>query len=489
MVIMAVALPVWGGGTIDLEKRVTRYQLDNGLTVLIYERHISPTVSLYLAHRVGAVDEISGRTGTAHLLEHMMFKGTTTVGTTDYAAEKEILAAIDEVGERRDRELLKGSDANPSVVEELSKGLAELQEKAKTFVVENEIDRLYTKHGGADMNASTSQDMTIYHVSLPSSALELWARIESDRMQNPVFREFYSERDVVNEERRQVIESQPHRILLEQFLATAFIAHPYRRPVIGWSYDMEFLNKDYMESFFRDYYAPNNTVITVVGDVETHAVRDLIEHYFGSIPRQTLPLPIITGEPPQEGERRVTVRADAEPELMIGYHKPTLPSFDDYVFDVIDGILSDGRTSRLYRELVTERGIAQSINTANGLPGARYNNLFTFFVTPRSPHTSQECEEAVMSVLERLKRDGVTEEELEKVKNRVTAQFLRSMTSNGGLARTLTYFEVVAGDYNYIADHMSIIDSITADDVRETAKRYFTDSNKTVAELVTGDIS
>jgi len=482
-------MPVWGGGAIDLEKKVTRYQMDNGLTVLICERHISPTVSLYVGHRVGAVDEISGRTGTAHLLEHMMFKGTTTVGTTDFTAEKKVLAAVDEVGERRDRELLKGSSADPTVLEELDKRLAELQEKAKTFVVENEIDRLYTEYGGADMNASTGQDMTLYHVSLPSNALELWARIESDRMKNPVFREFYSERDVVNEERRQVIESQPHRILLEQFLATAFIAHPYRRPVIGWPYDMAFLNKKYMESFFRDYYAPNNTVITVVGDVETDTVRNMIERYFGSIPRQTIPLPVITDEPPQEGERRVTVRADAQPELMIGYHKPTLPSFDDYVFDVIDAILTDGRTSRLYRELVIERGIAQSINTSNGLPGARYNNLFAFFITPRSPHTSQDCEEAVMSILENLKKDGVTEKELEKVKNRVKAQFIRSMTSNGGLARTLTYFEMVAGDYRYIADHVSVIDSITADDIRETAARYLTDSNKTVAELVTGNVS
>ena len=215
------------GRAYDLEKRVHEYTLDNGLTVLVVERHFSPTVSLYIRFKAGAVDESSEHTGTAHFLEHMLFKGTPTIGTSNYQEEKKVLAELHKVIRDLDREKRKGPTADTRKLDTLTTQLETLQKEAKAYIRESEIDRLYTENGGADLNASTGSDLTSYHVSLPSNKIELWARIESDRMIHPVFREYYSERNVVIEERRQTIESRPARKLMEQFLATAFMVHPY----------------------------------------------------------------------------------------------------------------------------------------------------------------------------------------------------------------------------------------------------------------------
>jgi len=468
----------------NLEERVHRHILENGLTVLIVERHLSPTLSCYIRYRVGAVDEDDGRTGTAHFLEHMLFKGTRTIGTTDYRAEEPILRERDAAINALDLEKLKGPAGDSDRIARLEEELALLQKREKEYIVENEIDRLYTVNGGVDLNASTGYDVTTYHVSLPSNRIELWARIEADRMNNPVFREFYSERKVVMEERRQTIESNPDRKLMELFLAASFAVHPYRRPIIGWSSDMPFLNIDYMKSFFRTYHAPNNTVIAIVGDVTPSRVMDTVRKYFGGIAYQEIPVKNIPVEPPQMGERRIDYVAEANPQVYIGYHKPTLPSFDDYAFDIIDTILSRGRTSRLFKAIVTEKGIATGVNTANGLPGARYPNLFAIFATPRKPFTTGDLEGAIYEELERLKQEPVGERELQKAKNRLRADFLRGLTSNSGLASTLSYYEVIAGDYHYITDHMEYMEKITPQDIMRVAQQYLTEENRTVATLV-----
>jgi predicted Zn-dependent peptidase len=217
---------------------------------------------------------------------------------------------------------------------------------------------------------------------------------------------------------------------MEQFLASAFTAHSYRRPVIGWASDMQFLNINYTEEFFRSYYAPNNTVIAIVGDIFPGETINIIKKYFGKIPSRKLPPSHITEEPEQKGERKIELAYDANPRLIIGYHKPTLPSLDDYVFDVIDSILSGGRTSRLFKVLVEEKGIAESVNTANGIPGARFPNLFTIFATPRYPHTTSELEDTIYGEIEKLKREPVTNKELEKIKNQLKADIIRDLNSN-----------------------------------------------------------
>jgi len=472
----------------NLEENVKRFTLANGLTVLVLERHANPTVSLYITHRVGAVDERDDQSGIAHFLEHMMFKGTTTIGTRKYHEEKRIIAKIDTVAEALQGESEKKINSDKEKIEELTRELESLQKKEKELIVESEIDKLYTGEGAVGLNASTGYDLTIYHVSLPSNLIELWARIESDRMRNPVFREFYSERNVIMEERKQSIESNPDRRLTELFLGTAFMVHPYRRPVIGWKENIPRLNKKSMREFFETFYAPSNTVISVVGDVDTEDLRRIMERYFSSIPSKAFIRETIPTEPPQEGERRVKLRDDdANSKLIIGYHKPTLPSHDDYVFDVIDGLLSGGRTSRLYTKLVKETEIASEVTTVNGFPGARYPNLFTIFATPRHPHTNAELETAIYGELEKLKEKAVSLEELEKARNIIKADYIRRLRTNAGLASMLAYFEATAGSYRYITSFLEVIETVTPADIQFVSKKYLLMTNRTVAEIVTGE--
>jgi predicted Zn-dependent peptidase len=468
----------------DLESRVLKFTLNNGIRVLLLERRLSPTISLYIRQRTGAVDEMSGKTGTAHLLEHMMFKGTTTIGTRNYAMEGEILQKIRETGRRLDLERRKADGADAKALEALQAKLKALQEEHKRWMIQNELDRIYTENGAEEMNASTGQDLTTYHVSLPSNKIELWARIESDRLQNPVFREFYSERDVIMEERRQRIETNPGGKLAEQFFAAAFQSHPYGRPILGWPSDMRFLSMDDVSAFFHQARAPSHTVISVVGDINPQETLSLIRRYFESIPaRKTDPL-FINGEPPQSAERRVEVNFDAKPQLMIGYHKPPPPAQDDYIFDVIEAILSKGRTSRFYRKMVEELKIAESVETANGTPGARYPNLFAIFATPRRPHECRELEQAIDAELERLKGEPVPAQELQKIKNQMKADFIRSLNSNNGLASMLSYYETLLGDYRYLSNYIKVIDKITPDEIMQAAQKYLRKENRTVATLI-----
>lgn len=487
--MMGLLLLAASASAYNLEKQVKKFTLANGLKVLIVERTFSPTVSLYLCHKAGAVNESSAKTGAAHFLEHMLFKGTKTIGTRDYVREQKVLAAIARAGEALDQERLKEKAADQAEMARLRKKLESLQEEHRALMISNEINRLYTENGAENLNASTGQDLTTYQVSLPANKLELWARIESDRMVNPVFREFYTERDVIMEERRQSIESDPDGKLLERFLAAAFIAHPYGRPIIGWPDDMSYLSPQDLESFLRRHHTPDNTVIAVVGNVKPGEVMGIIEKYFGAIPPGRIPLAPITAEPLQLGERRIRIDWEANPRLLIGYHKPTLPDYDDYVFDVIQTLLTDGRTSRLYKTLVEEKGVAEAVRSGNGMPGTRYPNLFTFYATPRHPHTPAELETALNGELERLKKEPVAARELEKAKNTIKADFLRSLNSNAGLAGMLSYFETVAGDYRYIINNMEIIDKITPEDILRTARKYFTGENKTVAVLSPGSAS
>jgi predicted Zn-dependent peptidase len=464
---------------------IHRTILPNGIRVLVKERSISPTVSLYIRHRAGAVDDLTSRTGAAHLLEHMMFKGTTTIGTVDYQAEKSLRDRISEA-----RSVLKkvsrrdGDDS--SEARELAEKINRLEEEKRSLIVSNEIDRLYRERGGVGLNASTGYELTTYMVNLPANALELWARIEADRLMNPVFREFLSERDVVREERRQMVDSRPERQLSELFLGTAFIAHPYGRPILGWSDDIARLDIDYLTRFFRSLYRPSNMVIAVVGDVTNSEVLPLITKYFGALkesPADNLLTRGVTAEPPQRGERRASLSSSANPRLIIGFKKPTAPAMEDYVFDIIENILTGGRSSRLYRSLVIEKELAGDISAVNGFPGILYNNLFIVEAEPLDGVSLAALESAILSELERLKREPVSRRELQKAKNGIRADFCRMLDSNSGTASVLSYFEATLGDCGYLTNYLDRIASIEADDIRSAADEYFVKSNRTVALL------
>ena len=468
---------------VDLEKKVIKTKLDNGLTVLMLERKFSPTVSLYIRYRVGAVDEVKGQSGAAHFLEHMMFKGTPTIGTKNYAEEKKILAQIEKTGARLDLEKIKKEKADPEIIKRLSAKLKALQEKQRRYYIPNEIDRLYTENGGMNMNATTGQDITTYYVSLPANKIELWARIESDRLINPVFREFYTERDVILEERGQRVETSPDGKLYEAFIHAAYKVHPYGEPILGWPEDMKSLTQGAIRNIHKKYLAPSNIVIAVVGDIDPQKTLKLIAQYFGRLPKKSLKAGHIPVEPPQVQERKVEVFYDANPRMILGYHKPTSPAFEDYVFDVLEKILSDGRTSRLYSRLVLEKQIADSISAHNGIPASRYPNMFTIFAAPRNPNTLEDLQKAIDIELDDIINHPVTTEELDKAKKKMKMDFMTSLDSNSELASILSHTELLLGDYRYFANYLPQIEKVTSADIQKVAAKYLTKDKRTVATL------
>ncbi len=480
---LAIERPVQEEAT--LEQKVREHTFANGLKLLVVERPTAPIFTAYLTVGVGGVDEGSDNRGVAHLLEHLMFKGTHTIGTTDYLRERPLLESIEEVGEALDL-LRRQKDADPLELAELEKRLKELQRQHKQFVTKDEFASIYARHGGVGYNAFTSKDLTSYLISLPANKLELWASIEADRMKNAVLREFYTERDVVMEERRRSYETDPHGLLYENLIATAFTVHPYRNPIIGWPSDIATLTPEEARWFMKNYYKPANTTIALVGDVDFDEVVSLIERHFGDIPPGT-PVPgVVEVEPQQRGEKRIHINFEAEPRLSMAYHKPTLPDRADYVFDVIDQLLAQGRTSRLYQSLVIDKQLAASVATY-GAPGYRYPNLLIISAVPRHPHTVEEVEAAISEELQRLATEPVSEEELARVRNRLRVDRLRSLRSNSGLASQLTFYQSITGDWRYVIDYDQQIASVTADEIMQVARRYLVPSNRTVATIGNGE--
>lgn len=468
---------------VDLEKKIVKAKLQNGLTVLMMERKFSPTVSLYIRYRVGAVDEAPGQSGAAHFLEHMMFKGTTTIGAKNYPAEKKLLSSMEKIGRELDRERRKQGSADARKIRRLEARMKKLQSEHLREFIPNEIDRLYTENGASGMNAATGQDMTTYFINLPANKIELWARIESDRLLHPVFRQFYTERNVILEERRQRVEASPDGKLHEAFMGRAYTTHPYGIPIIGLPQDLAFMSPSAIRGIHRKYLSPRRIVIAVIGDIDPSKTMDLIRRYFGRIPNAGAPSARIPAEPKQTTERKAQVWFDASPSMIIGYHKPAPPAREDYVFDVLETILSKGRTSRLYDRLVITRPIAQSISAANGVPAARYPNLFTIFARPRHPHTNEELQAAILWEIESIKTHSVTEEELARAKNQLKMDYIISLDSNSELASILSYYELLLGDYRYFSDYLPQIQKVTAGDVQAAAIRYLTAGNRTIAVL------
>jgi predicted Zn-dependent peptidase len=475
----------WGEGLAD---KVQEHTLKNGMKLLLVERHTSPTVAAWIRFRVGSVDERSDERGLAHLLEHMLFKGTKTLGTKDYAAEKPLLDKIEETARLLMLEKSKRETADRAMIAQLRQQLDELEKEAGRFVVKEEFAEIYARNGGSGYNAFTSKDGTTYLINMPANKMELWAAIESDRMKHAVLREFYTERDVVMEERRRTYDTEPEGRLWETFLATAFVVHPFGQPTIGWMSDIENLSRTKAEAFLHKYYAPNNAIVAIVGDINPVQTIALVEKYFGDIAPGTPVPPVAVEEPQQAGEKRIEVVADAEPQLIIGFHKPTLPSADDYVFDVIDMLLADGRTSRLYKKLVVEKQLVTDISSFTA-PGNRYPNLFNLAATPRAPHTVQEVETAIYEELERLKKEPVTERELLQILNKLEFEESRQMLSNGGLARNLTEYEATAGSWRYLIEHRQKVATVTAADVARVAEKYLVRENRTIGVITKQEVA
>lgn len=467
------------------EKNVTEFTLDNGLTFIVLERHEAPVVTCLTHVSVGSADEVKGITGLAHIFEHMAFKGTTKIGTTDYEAEAQLIARIDATFTALKNERAKGERADPRLVEELKQRFAREQQEAQKLLVSDEFQEALKREGATGLNAGTSYDYTVYFVNLPANRLELWMLLESARFRDPVLREFYKERDVVIEERRLRTETQPVGRLLEEFLAVAYKAHPYGEPVIGHVSDLETVTRAEAEQFFKKYYVPSNMTVAIVGDVAPQQVRDMAQKYFGQIPKQPAPDPVETVEPPQIGERRITIKDPAQPFVLVGYHKPGINHQDDAVFDAITDIMGVGRTSRLYETLVKEKRIAVAASALQGMPGVKYPGLFLFYSVPARGHTNQQNLEAIEAGIERLKQQPVADEELKKAKARARADLIRSLESSQGLAQQLAFFEAVTGDWRNLFRQLDRIDKVSAQDIQRVARTYFVERNRTVGMIET----
>jgi predicted Zn-dependent peptidase len=457
---------------------VTRVHLDNGMRFLLLPRPGAPTVAFVVRFGVGGVDDPPGGSGMAHLLEHLLFTGSSSIGTSAWAAERFYLERIDAVADS-----LAGGV--PAEAPALAVRLAALEDSARTFVVTNEFAEILTRNGGRCLNATTEADATTYYVELPSNRAELWFALEADRMADPVFREFHAERAVVLEERRLRVEDRPDGRLEEALLAETFRVHPYGVPVVGSEEDLRALTRAQVTAYHGRYYGPSNAVVAIVGDVDPARMETLAKRYFAALPAGQEPPPVAAVEPPQRAPRRVHVALDAEPRLRMSWHTVAAGHPDALALAVLASVLTGGVTSRLYRRLVVEERSAVDV-FAGGGPGNRYPGLLTISATPRAPATTAELEAAVLEEIVRIATEPPSERELTAVRNAIAMGEVERLTSNLGLALQLAESETLFGDWRRTLEAPRELRSVTAADVSRVARAYLRPDAVTVATLGRG---
>ncbi len=468
-----------------LEDAVTEYTLDNGLTVLVMERHDAPVASFVTYVNVGGVNDPKEYTGMAHMFEHMAFKGTKTLGTTDYEREKILMAIEDSVWLELREERKRGLQADSTRLAELEKAFADAIEKANEVVVPNAMDNILEREGVIGLNAGTGMDQTSYIMSLPANKLELWMYLESDRFYSPVLREMYRERDVIAEERRMTLENNPISRLIDQLKSAAFTAHPYGIPIIGHMSDIQNYTRSVAEKFYATYYVPSNMIIAIVGDVDPDEVIKLAKKYWERIPAAPRPNELATVEPEQKGERRVILEDPAQPFFAVAWHIPQGTHKDWPAIEAAMDYLGQGRTSLLYKNLVKDKKIAAQVGAFPGYPGNKYPCLALLYALPSAGHTNEECEKEIFIEVEQLKKQLLTVEEVDKIKARAKAQFINQLTNNLGMAGQLASYQNTYGDWRELFKELDKINAVTPEDIQRVMNKYFTDKNRTVGYLNT----
>ena len=465
----------------NFEQRIATKVLPNGLTLIVCERPDAPVFSYTTFVDTGDVNDPSGQSGLAHMFEHLAFKGTSEIGTTDYAAEKIALAKVEAANDAYEAEYLKAVGRDEKKLEELKTAFVEAQKEAHKFVVPNEFTDIAERNGEEGLNAGTGLDETMYYWSMPENRLELWAYMESSRLADTVPREFYKERDVVIEERRMRTDSNPEGRLFEQFVAAAYVAHNYGRSGIGWPSEVSQINATEAMEFHKKYYVGANIVVSVVGDVKASEAMPMLEKYFSKVPGGPKPEEMTTVEPKQFAEKTVIIRDPSQPIYMEGYHRPNYRDRDDAVYDAISDILSNGRVSRFYRSLVRDQQIAAAAEGVSPYPGSKYPSLFVFFAAPLPGHTPQQMRDAIHKEIEKLKTTDVSDDELAMYKTRTRADLLRGLADNQGLANDLAEYQSRYGDWRELFLQLDRVDKVSKADIRRVANQVFVPGNRTAA--------
>ncbi|HWT67270.1 MAG TPA: pitrilysin family protein [Terracidiphilus sp.] len=488
MAAAMAAMAAGGAAAQDLksfEQKTTTKVLPNGLTLIVCERPEAPVFSYSTFIDAGDVNDPSGESGLAHMFEHLAFKGNSEIGTKNYAEEKLALEKVEKANDAYEAEYLKPVGRDEKKLAELKQAFLDAQKEAHKFVVPNEFTEVAQRAGATGLNASTGLDETMYFWSMPENRLELWAWLESGRLSDVVPREFYTERNVVMEERRMRTDSNPIGRLVEQFLATAYVAHNYGRSGVGWPSEISQVTATEAMDFHKKYYVGSNIVVSVVGDVKAVEVMPVLEKYFSKVAGGPKPEEMTTVEPKQFAEKSLIIREQTQPFYIEGYHRPSYRDKDDSVYDAIQDIMSNGRVSRLYRSLVRDQQIAAEAQGFSPFPGSKYPGLFAFYAVPLPGHTPDEMRTAIRKEIDKLKTTDVTDAELTMFKTRAKADLLRGLADNQGLANALAEYQTRYGDWRELFLQLERVDKVTKEDIKRVANQVFVDSNRTSAEIVT----
>ena len=423
LIILILLIP------LSLSAGVNEYKLDNGLKVLVIEDHKSPLATFQIWYRVGSRDEPAGKSGISHLLEHMMFKGTPKYGSKAFS-------------------------------------------------------KMVKKKGGVD-NAFTTKDYTMYYQTLASDRIDISIELEADRMQNLILdpKEVIAERDVVMEERRMRYEDDPQNSLYEEVLAAAFKSHPYHWPVIGWMSDISSIERSDLLSHYKAYYSPDNAVVAVSGDVRAEEIIKKITASFGTIPPSSGRTVVTSKEGEQKGERRISLRREAElPYIIAVYHTPSFPHPDSYALEVLGMLLSGGKSSRLYMSIVYEKKLAISASADySGFNKDPY--LFLFDATAAPGKDIKDVENALYAEIEKIKKELPSEREVQKAKNQIEASFVMGQDSIYYQAQIAGMFEML-GSWKLKEQYLENIKKVIPEDISMAAKKYLTEDNRTVGILI-----
>jgi predicted Zn-dependent peptidase len=455
--------------------------LKNGLRMIIVPDTNVAVVSCRLYYFVGSMYEGPGTSGLSHMFEHMMFKGTTRLGTTGYKKEKPIMHAIDSLAQRMHACIAAGKPESDSLVKNYRERIFALLEKQRTYIKKDEIWELYLKNGGTHLNAWTADDMTAYIVTLPMNKVELFYWIESDRMKNPVLREFYSERDVVTEERRMRYDNRPIGRYFERLWALFFVAHPYRVPTIGWMSDIRAYDRKKLYEHVRRFYTPDNAVIVLVGNINPKRAKKQIAKYFGPISQARKPKEeIVTREPAPIGETRFVVHDDAQGRIDLFFHTPGYPHDHLYVLDVVESVLS-GRSGRLYKRLVTDEGLCTGAGAGNAF--RLHNGYFHVWAQLKNETDPSKVEAILHEEIAALSKSPPKPHEMNRVKNSIRMDFVTRLTSLEGISDQLAWFERLSS-YKDVLLYPEKIAQVKADDVPEIVSTYLNPKRQTIGMLL-----